>query len=125
MDPQYPILLLFIPLLPLIGAIINGLAGPRLPRTTVGIIATTMPILSFVLALRAFMTLTHMEADERVLQLTLYTWIGAGALEVPFALRVDQLTAVMILVVTGVGALIHIYSNGYMKEDRSPARYFA
>ena len=137
MDPNHPILLLFIPLLPLIGAIINGLAGRRLPRGTVGVIASAMPIISFALAIRAFMTLLHIEdPEERVLQLTLYRWIDSGMtsepgaalsylFEVPFALRVDQLTSVMILVVTGVGSLIHIYSNGYMQDDPDYARFFA
>jgi NADH-quinone oxidoreductase subunit L len=125
MDPANPILLLFIPLLPLFGAMINGLAGHRLPRGVVGTIASALPIGSFLLAVLAYRQLVGMDPDARALQLTVYTWIESGVFSVPFALRLDQLSCVMVLVVTGVGSLIHVYSNGYMHEDRSPARYFA
>jgi NADH-quinone oxidoreductase subunit L len=118
--------LLLIPLLPLVGAIFNGLFGHRLPRGMAGLVASLLPIIAFGVALRAFLVLLRIEDPEaRHLQLTLYTWISSGVLEVPLAFRFDQLTAAMALVVTGVGSLIHVYSTGYMRDDRTPPRYFA
>jgi NADH-quinone oxidoreductase subunit L len=115
-----------IPLLPLLGAIFVGLVGHKLPRGMAGLIATLMPIIAFGVGVQSFFALLSIEDPEaRHLQLTAYAWITSGALQVPLAFRFDQLTAVMVLVVTGVGSLIHIYSNGYMRDDRTPPRYFA
>ena len=129
MDPNHYYLLLFIPLLPLLGAMWNGLAGHRLPEKTVGIVASVMPILAFVIGVVAFRDLRALDVDYRVLQYTAYSWIDSGALQIPLAFRFDPLTAVMVLVITGVGSLIHIYSIGYMETDHTPvrnhARYFA
>ncbi len=122
-------LLLLIPLLPLLGAIINGTAGyfiqKRFGGKTNGIIATASISFSFLIALYLFFRLLGMEAENRAIILNLYSWISAKTLEVGFELVMDPLSAVMILVVSGVGSLIHLYSIGYMHTDKSQWRYFA
>lgn len=113
-----------IPLLPLIGAILNAALGYRLGRGFVNVIAPAMVGLSFVAAVAVVWGLAQLPSEERVVEQTLYRWLTVGDLRVDIALRLDALSAVMILVVTGVGLLIHIYSAEYMGEDAGYARYF-
>jgi NADH-quinone oxidoreductase subunit L len=123
-----------IPLFPLVGAVVNGIAGARLlSRRAVGATAVGAAGLSFAAAVAAFFGL--LRSAEPVLVKTLFSWVPAslvrtaGGSAAPFALdlafRYDSLAAVMTLVVTGVGLLIHIYSLGYMAHDRGYARFFA
>ncbi|OGD23736.1 MAG: NADH-quinone oxidoreductase subunit L [Candidatus Aminicenantes bacterium RBG_13_64_14] len=123
-----------IPLFPLLGAAVNGLLGIRFfSRRAVGATAVGAVGLSFAAAVAALAGL--LRSAEPVLVKTFFTWIPAsvvrtaGGKAVPFALdfafRYDSLAAVMTLVVTGVGLLIHVYSVGYMAHDRSYARFFA
>ena len=123
-----------IPLFPLLGAAVNGILGIRFfSKRAVGATAVGAAGLSFAAAVAAFAGL--LRSAEPVLAKTLFTWVPAslvrtsGGRAVPFALdlafRYDSLAAVMTLVVTGVGLLIHIYSVGYMSHDRSYARFFA
>jgi len=121
-----------IPFAPLIGAAINGkLAGlsarreKGLSEKLIAIVGCAAPILSFVVTLALFFQMRGAEADARVFEQTLFTWISAGPVHVEWAYYMDALTMVMALVVTGVGSLIHIYSVGYMRGDRGYARYFA
>lgn len=111
-----------IALLPLAGFLINGLFGRRLGARAVSLIAVGLPVASFVLAVAAFLrVIAHGAINE-----TLFTWAAFGPgreLEIGFYL--DRLSALMTLVVTGVGSLIHLYSVGYMKGDESYSRYFA
>ncbi len=121
-------LLLYIPLFPLLGAIFNGLlplSGRRPTRSQASTIACLMSGLAFLVSLKVFWNLWTAPESSRFIQETLFTWIASGQFQVNFAFRADTLTAVMLLVVTGVGSLIHIYSVGYMAEDESYARYFA
>src|SRR5919108_6439302 len=115
--------------LPLIGAIINGLLGSaiqkRMGKGAISFIACAPVILAFGLSLTAFIALTGLPAEQRFLIDRLYTWIELGSLKVDMAFWVDPLSAVMILVVTGVGGLIHIYATGYMHEDNAFWRFFA
>lgn len=115
----------WIPLLPLIGFLINGLLLGRLPRPVVSAIACTSVGLSFVLSVAAFFELKSLEPAARQIEQVLFTWIAAGSFHVDIAFLLDPLSAVMILVVTGVGFLIHVYSTGYMHHDRDFGRYFA
>ncbi len=119
----------WIPLLPLLGAIVNGLGGvwiqKHLGKKVVGVIACAMPALGFVLALRAFVDLVGLESSERILLDTVFPWIHVGILNVDVAFQVDPLSAVMILIITGVGGLIHLYSMGYMDDEPAYWRYFA
>ncbi|HXG60820.1 MAG TPA: NADH-quinone oxidoreductase subunit L [Planctomycetota bacterium] len=104
-----------IPALPLAGFLINGLL--KLPRAGAALVGCAGPAGALVLSVMAALC---GPAEER-----LFEWIGAGTLSIPFGLRVDALSAVMILVVTGVGTLIHLYSVEYMREDEGFSRYFA
>jgi NADH-quinone oxidoreductase subunit L len=111
-----------IPALPLLGFLINGLLGRRLPHAVVSLIACALPAAAFLLTLGALSTLN---ATGAPLAETLFTWASTGTFEVEAALYFDQVTAVMCLVVTGIGTLIHVYSIGYMHGDAGYARYFA
>jgi len=110
-----------IPVLPLMGAVINGFFGKKLSRQAVAGVALLFSGAAFVMALSvafrfASLVMPHIE--------TLATWIRAGNFQADFAFYLDQLSLVMLLVVTGVGLLIHIYSVGYMWEDAGFYRFF-
>jgi NADH-quinone oxidoreductase subunit L len=126
-----------IPLFPFAGFLLNGILGARMPRRLVTIIGILAPLGSLLLVLNAFiassitvaascpgcgpasaMTLPAVETLSQ-------PWIAIGALHVDFTLVLDQLSLVMLLVVTGVGFLIHVYSVGYMHHDPGYARYFS
>jgi len=115
--------------LPLLGAIINGLLGAviqkRMGKRAISFLACAPVILAFLLSLQAFATLKGLDPEQRFLIDRLYTWISLGSLKVDMAFLVDPLSAVMILVVTGIGGLIHIYATGYMHEDKAYWRFFA
>lgn len=117
-------LLWLIPALPLLGALINGLYGTRLSRAGSSWLAVALIAGSFVVSLAAVLSLVALPAEERLLQQTLYEWIGVGSFSVHVAFWLDPLSAVMILVVTGVGTLIHIYAVGYMEHEPDYARFF-
>jgi len=120
-------LLGLIVLLPLAGFLFNGLlgtrlGGERLNETAVNVVACALPGLSFVLTLMCFFQL---EASGKPLIEATYTWATIGGQRFEVGFWFDRLSAVMTLVVTGVGTLIHVYSIGYMHGDKSHARYFA
>ncbi len=114
--------LTLIPALPLAGFLLNGIAGPRLPKPVVAAIACLLPALAFALTCSAFLDL---RAGGQPLEATLFTWAVTQGFQVDAAFWFDPVTAVMCLVITGIGTLIHVYSIGYMHEDASFARYFA
>ena len=114
--------LTLIVILPLVGFLINGLAGNKLGQKAVAVIGCGLPILSFAIAVSMFILL--MQTGEARIE-TVYTWAAFGQTSFEIALYFDRLSAVMTLIVTGIGSLIHIYSIGYMKEDASFARFFA
>jgi NADH-quinone oxidoreductase subunit L len=118
-----------IPLLPLAGAVVLGLAGAPLQRRfgkgVVGGLAVATVGAAFLLSVVAFVQLLGLPADDRLLLARLFRWIDVGSLRVDVAFQVDPLSAVMILVVTGIGGLIHVYATGYMHEDPAFWRFFA
>ncbi len=126
-----------IPLFPFLGFLLNGILGSRLPRRLVSAIGVLAPLASFVVVLGDFGATIITAASScpncgSVAALALpasetlsYPWLAIGALHVDFTFVLDQLSAVMLLVVTGVGFLIHIYSVGYMKDEPGYARYFS
>jgi len=116
-------LLWLMPLLPLLGFLLN-LFVIRQERAA-GLLASAMVVASFVVALVAVVGLAGLPEAERRIMSVGWAWISAGTFQVPFGLMFDPLTAVMTLLVTGVGALIHIYSIGYMRGDPRVVRYFA
>jgi NADH-quinone oxidoreductase subunit L len=114
-----------IPLLPLIGAAINGLTGKRLSNSVVSVIACGSAFISFILASISFYELLQLPVDERHVLNTCFTWIASGDFIAKAEFLLDPLSAVMLLVVTGVGFVIHLYSIGYMHGDGGYYRFFA
>lgn len=119
----------WIVLLPLIGAVINGIPGvliqKHLGKRAISVIACTPVILSFLLSVGVFVQLLGVAPEQRFLLDHWWTWLDVGGLRADIAFAADPLSAVMILIVTGVGGLIHIYSVGYMHEEESYWRFFA
>ena len=118
-------LLALIPLLPFAGFLVNAFLGRRLPKNVSGGVACAAMLGSFAVSIAA--VLRMLGTPERALQETVYTWITSGDLTVEASFYVDPLASVMILVITGIGSLIHIYSTSYMHEERDSefARYFS
>src|SRR5215510_13201057 len=120
-------MLLLIPLLPLVGFVLNASFNRRLSKGASGAIACGAMLMSFAISVAAVVRLNGMEPESRVLVQRAFTWFTSGTFSVPLAFRLDPLSAVMILVVTGIGSLIHVYSTAYMHEetDSEFARYFS
>ncbi len=114
-----------IPLVPGASAVLIVLLGRRLSRKWVAWQACFAVFLSFILSLAAFIHLVRAPRPGPGLGKTLLPWISSGTFSSPIAFAFDNLSAVMAIVVTGVGLLIHVYSTAYMAEDRSFPRYFA
>jgi len=116
-----------IPLLPLLGFVINASLGRRLPKTISGGLASLVMVASFVVSVMVVLQVASLAPTQRVVEQTLYTWISSGDFVVDLKLRVDPLSSLMILIITGIGSLIHIYSTAYMHEevDAEYARYFS
>ena len=114
-----------IPLLPLAGFLINGLLGSRLTKALVTTIALLAPLAALGVVVRAALLVWSSPASLPYVETCPLGWIHAGGLNIDFAFALDQLTLVMLLVITGVGFLIHIYSVGYMSLEEGYARYFA
>ncbi|MBO9619110.1 MAG: NADH-quinone oxidoreductase subunit L [Niabella sp.] len=112
-----------IPLLPLIGCLINGLGRKSLSKGAVGVIGSGVILVSFLISLWAFFQVhagnTHTTEY--------FPFINVGNLKIPFAFRIDQLSAIWLLIITGVGFLIHVYSTAYMHDEESGqyGKYFA
>jgi len=113
-------------LLPFLGFLVNGALAFLRPQAkrTVSVVGVGSVALSFVLGVFVFLAVLGARPEEPYVR-TLWTWMPVGDLRIAAALQVDQLSVVMLLVVTGVGALIHLFSVGYMGDDPGYARYFA
>ena len=112
-----------IPVLPLLGFILIGILNKRLPVSLSGGIASAAVFLSFLLSLGVFMEVSNETAVPE--RLVLFDWISVGDLKIDFSFLLDRLSAIMLLVVTGVGTLIHIFSIGYMHHEPDHPRFFA
>jgi NADH-quinone oxidoreductase subunit L len=113
-----------VPALPLAGAAINLFAGKRLGRWA-GVLASGLMVVAFALGLAILADLIALPGDERLVVRHLWDWISVGSFRVPADLRVDPLSVTMMLVVTGVGAVIHVYSIGYMDGDPRYGSFFS
>ena len=125
--PTPPLSLLWVvPALPLLGFVVNGTLSLTRPtaKRAVSIVGVGTLALAFAAAALAVAALARLHPTGPLV-FRYWEWIPAGDLQVAFALQLDQLAALMILVVTGVGALIHVFSVGYMHDDPGYARYFA
>jgi NADH-quinone oxidoreductase subunit L len=116
-----------IPLLPFAGFLFNGILGRRLPKGIVTTVALLAPLGSFLLVIRDAVGLygSGPVYPSPYIETCPLPWINIPALHIDFSFVLDQLSLVMLLVVTGVGFLIHVYSVGYMKDDEGYARYFS
>ena len=112
-------------LAPLAGFLAILLAGTRITRRQAGIVSTASVFVGFAGALVAFLDAWSRDPDDRTELTTAWTWLKAGEFEVGLQLLVDPLSLVMMLIVTGVGGLIVLYSNGYMAGEDEERRYFA
>src|ERR1700757_3998312 len=123
--PTYPMLeyLWIVPLLPLLGSAVNGLFGAKWPNKIVNSVALSSTGLSFACALEGVRE--FFASGQQPFRKEFFDWIVAGSFRAGFDLQFDQLTVVMVLVVTGVGFLIHIYSTGYMAHEGGYYRFFS
>lgn len=114
-----------IPLFPLIGFLINGLGRRVVPKSAAGVIGSLAILASFVLSIMVFNEVRVEGFMAK--QVNLFSFIKTAGLDIPFAFQIDQLSSLFLLIITGVGFLIHVYSSAYMKEEESQhyARYFA
>ena len=112
-----------VPLFPLVGFLVNGLFRNSLSRSLTGIIGSGAILASLVVSIMLFLEVKN--GNTGVAEL--FPFIEAGNLSIPFAFLVDQLSSLFLLIITGVGFLIHVYSAAYMKEETPPhyARYFS
>jgi NADH-quinone oxidoreductase subunit L len=119
--------LALIPLVPFAGFLVNALVGRRLSKALSGGLACLAVFASFGVAAASVWALVQLPPEARIVEQTAFAWITSGDLDVAFRFRLDPLAAVMVLVVTGIGSLIHLYSVAYMHEetDGEYARYFS
>src|SRR3954462_6483122 len=120
-------MLLLIPLLPFVGFLLNAGLGRRLSKAMAGAIACGAMLLSFAISAAAVARLVGLDPEHRSMSDRAFTWISSGDFSIGLTLRLDPLSSVMILIITGIGLLIHIYSTSYMQEetDAEYARYFS
>lgn len=118
-------LMLILILSPFIGFLINGLRFKSKNANLSGAIATTAIFISFVSAVLLVLELVGMPAENRKIHVKFFEWIYVSNFKVDFAFLVDQISAIMILVITGVGTLIHLFSIGYMHHDKGATKYFS
>jgi NADH-quinone oxidoreductase subunit L len=128
-------LILLIPLLPFIGFLINGLGRKYLPKSVVGIIGSGTVLASFIASIMVFFRLDELTGKQisknaRIISepvVTYFDFINIPSLKVPFAFQIDQLSSVFLLIITGIGFLIHVYSTAYMHEEKRGhfGRYFS
>ena len=122
MDPNLNLNLWLIPLMPFIGFLINGIFGRKFSKLLINAVAVGSVVLSFLWVLRVVLALQG--AEEAHIE-HYFTWIQSGAFKVGMDFSVDRLTEVMLLIVTGIGSLIHIYAVGYMAHEGGYYRFFA
>jgi len=111
-----------IPLLPLAGFVINGLGRNSLSKAAIGFIGSALVLASFGLSVGAFMQISD---TGKPLNITLFNWFSVNHMIVSFSFLIDQLSSIMLLIITGVGFLIHLYSIGYMHDDDGFGKFFA
>jgi len=111
-----------IPLLPLAGFIINGFGRNSLSKGAIGFIGSALVFTSFALSVGVFLQIKSTGAP---LNVALFNWFSVGRLQISFSLLVDQLSSLMLLIITGVGFLIHLYSVGYMHDDDGFGKFFS
>ncbi|RZJ58925.1 MAG: NADH-quinone oxidoreductase subunit L, partial [Flavobacterium sp.] len=116
-------LIWLVPLLPFLGFVINGLGRKSLSKGLVGIIGSGVILASFIISVVIFFSL---QGDtQKSHEVFLFDWISAGALHIPLSFLVDPLSSIMLLIITGIGFLIHLYSTSYMHDDEGFGKFFS
>jgi NADH-quinone oxidoreductase subunit L len=111
-----------IPILPLAGFIINGIGRNTLSKAVIGFIGSALVLISFGISVGLFLQIND---THKAINVDLFNWFTAGFVKISFSFLIDQLSALMLLIITGVGFLIHLYSVGYMKDDAGFGKFFA
>jgi NADH-quinone oxidoreductase subunit L len=114
-------LIWLIPVLPLAGFVINGLGRNALSKGVIGTIGSLLVLAAFGLSVATFFQVKATGAFT----VDIYNWISVGDLKIPLSFQIDQLSSIMLLIITGVGFLIHLYSVGYMHDDKGFGKFFA
>ncbi|AHJ96122.1 NADH-quinone oxidoreductase subunit L [Hymenobacter swuensis] len=117
--PYSTFLYVLIPLLPFLGFLINGLLNRKLSGKVAGAISSLAVLGSFAISVFLFLNFQYQYT------VTLFDWISVGSMQIPFSYQIDQLSLIMLLLVTGVGFLIHVYSIGYMHHDENVGKFFS
>ncbi|MSX74235.1 MAG: NADH-quinone oxidoreductase subunit L, partial [Actinobacteria bacterium] len=117
-------LIWLIPCLPLFGFLVLLVAGRKLGDPGAGWWGTGVVAASFLVVVKVFFDLLALPEEERSLTQTLFTWIPSGSFKVSIGFLADPLSILMCLFITGIGALIHLYSIGYMKGDEKFSKFF-
>jgi NADH-quinone oxidoreductase subunit L len=131
--PYSTLLYVLIPLLPFLGFLLNGLLNRKLSGTVAGLIGSATVLGSFLISVALFWEFLHPASNWAIpgtgthvaYTVQLFDWISVGSLQIPFQYQIDQLSLVMLLLVTGVGFLIHVYSIGYMHHDENVGKFFS
>lgn len=122
-------LIALIPLVPLLGFLINGLGFRKIPKNVVSIVGVGASFISFLLVAYTFgyglSSGAFNGTSFEPIMVTLFDWITVGNMTIPFAFQIDQLSIIMLFIITGVGTLIHVYSMGYMSHDAGYGKFFA
>ena len=113
-----------IPLFPLLGFLINGLGWNKIPKSLAGVIGSSSILASFVVSLAVFVEVLSPSFQGPFVQ-HYFDFIQSGTLYIPFAFQIDALSASFLLIITGIGFLIHVYSTSYMHDDEGMVKYFA
>ncbi|WBV59856.1 NADH-quinone oxidoreductase subunit L [Chryseobacterium camelliae] len=108
-------------LLPLLGFLINGLFGKNLPKIVVGSLATAMVFASFCIAVSIFM---GFNSESQPVIVKAFEWFRVNGVQINFGFQIDQLSLMMVMIITGIGSLIHLYSIGYMSHDKGFYKFF-
>ncbi|MEP7319963.1 MAG: NADH-quinone oxidoreductase subunit L, partial [Panacibacter sp.] len=116
-------LVYLVPLFPLLGFLINGLFRKSLSKTIIGVIGSGTVLLSFIVSILLFLDVK----SNGGIVINYFNFIDVASFKIPFAFQVDELSVIFLLIITGIGFLIHVYSTSYMHEepDEHFGRYFA
>ncbi|NOS90999.1 MAG: NADH-quinone oxidoreductase subunit L, partial [Cyclobacteriaceae bacterium] len=118
-------LISLVPLFPLLGFLLIALNANRLSKGVTSVIASSAVFISFVISVILFFNLLSLAPDQRSLHVELFTWIATGKFSASISFLIDPLSSFMLLIITGVGFLIHVYSIGYMHDDEGHNRFFS
>ena len=122
---NHEILIAILLLSPIVGFLLNGLRFRSPNYILAGSIATGAVLISFICSVLLFLDLVGMSPEDRTIHANFFTWIAVDTLKINAGFVVDQISSIMILIITGVGSLIHLFSIGYMHHDKGVTKYFA